>query len=88
MTKERERVMSLTNDATPVIAIERSTDDSVADDTAIRRSVSLSRLDKPLPKDPSFEGPSDPFREGSDLLSGSGMSIIIIIIIIGLHGIN
>ncbi|KIM37772.1 hypothetical protein M413DRAFT_30695 [Hebeloma cylindrosporum] len=69
MTKERERKMSLTNDATPVIAIERSKDNPFPDDTAIRRSASLSRLEKPLPKDPNFEGTSDPFREGTYSLS-------------------
>ena len=70
VTKERERKMSLTSDAIPVIAIERSKDNPVPDDTAIRRSVSLSTLEKPLLKDPSFEGPSDPFHEGSHVLSG------------------
>lgn len=46
--RERERNNSLSNEATPVISIDRTP----LDDTAIRRSVSLSRLEKPLPRHP------------------------------------
>jgi len=69
MTKERERGMSLTDVATPVIAIERLKDEAVLDDTVIRRSVSPPRLDKPLPKGPSFEVPSNSFLTESNLPS-------------------
>ncbi|KAF9526188.1 hypothetical protein CPB83DRAFT_908588 [Crepidotus variabilis] len=59
MTKERERNVSLSNDAlSPVIAIDRPT----RSETPIRRSVSLSTLDKPLPSEPSLDESSDPFR--------------------------
>ncbi|KAF8957216.1 hypothetical protein BDZ97DRAFT_1924825 [Flammula alnicola] len=69
MTKERERKISLSNDAMPVISIGRSKDSPVADETAIRRSVSLSRLEKPLPRHPNFDGS---FRDESMSASESG----------------
>ncbi|KAF8812952.1 hypothetical protein BYT27DRAFT_7335330 [Phlegmacium glaucopus] len=60
MTKERERNVSLSIDASvPVIAIERSNGDPFPDDTVIRRSVSLSTLDKPLPSEPTTPFESD-----------------------------
>ena len=53
MTQDREPKASLSND-TPIIAIEKSNGDPIPDTTAvIRRSVSLSNLDKPLPSQPS-----------------------------------
>jgi hypothetical protein len=76
MTKERERGMSLTDVATPVIAIERLKDDPVAEDTAVRRSVSLPRLEKPLPMNPSSEGSSNSFLAKSNLPSGMFLSFI------------
>jgi len=70
MTKEGERKVSLSNDViTPVIAIERSNSHPFPDDTAIRRSVSLSTLEKPLPSEPTFQDSSTPLR--SDLLPSS-----------------
>ena len=58
MTKDRERKVSLSNDA-PVIAIENSNGDSYPDDTAvIRRSISFSKLEKPLPSEPNPKDPS------------------------------
>ena len=53
MTKDRERKVSLSIDP-PVIAIEKSNGDPFPDDApVIRRSVSLSKLDKPLPSEPT-----------------------------------
>ncbi|KAF9481097.1 hypothetical protein BDN70DRAFT_920101 [Pholiota conissans] len=70
MNRERERKISLSNDATPVISINRS---PLADDTAIRRSASLSKLEKPLPREPNFsEGSSNPFQNDSLRNSVSG----------------
>ena len=58
MTKDRERNMSLSIDA-PVIAIEKSNGDFFPDDTpVIRRSVSLSKIEKPLPSEPAPKDPS------------------------------
>ena len=58
MTKDRERKVSLSNDA-PVIAIEKSNGDPFPDDTpVIRRSASLSKLEKPLPSEPTPKDPS------------------------------
>jgi hypothetical protein len=55
--KDRERTASLANDVLrPVIAIERSS--SLSDESAVRRSASLSQLEKPLP-DPNVEGEWD-----------------------------
>ena len=67
MTKDRERKVSLSNDV-PVIAIEKSNGDLFLDDTVvIRRSVSLSKLDKPLPSEPTLKDPASTSL-GDDLL--------------------
>ncbi|KAF9039891.1 hypothetical protein BJ165DRAFT_1407053 [Panaeolus papilionaceus] len=47
MQKDRDRKMSLSNDASPVIAIGNSLNEA-----PVRRSVSLPRLEKPLPEEP------------------------------------
>ncbi|KAF8883902.1 hypothetical protein CPB84DRAFT_180434 [Gymnopilus junonius] len=63
MAKDRERKSSLSNDAlsSPVIAIDKQGDDS-----GIRRSASLSNIEKPLPREPDFGGFSNtPFRQES-----------------------
>ncbi|PPQ99583.1 hypothetical protein CVT24_005162 [Panaeolus cyanescens] len=46
MQKDRDRKMSLSNDASPIIAIGHP------NDAPVRRSVSLPRLEKPLPEEP------------------------------------
>ncbi|KAF9566056.1 hypothetical protein CPC08DRAFT_814965 [Agrocybe pediades] len=57
IAKQRERKASLSEDAlAPVMAIERSE----GSELPIRRSVSLSRLEKPLPREPS----EDSLRDG------------------------
>ncbi|KAF8153830.1 hypothetical protein B0H34DRAFT_860805 [Crassisporium funariophilum] len=69
ITKDRERKTSLSNDALmPIIAIDRFREGPLADDTAIRRSASLSRLEKPLPDQP-FVGSPNPFRKDLSLAS-------------------
>ncbi|CAA7263974.1 unnamed protein product [Cyclocybe aegerita] len=67
MTRERERKSSLSNDAmSPVIAIG-----PVPDESAIRRSVSLPRLEKPLPSEPLFEDSPNAFQHGSSALGSA-----------------
>ena len=70
VARERDRKMSLSEDAlAPVIAIERP-DMQTGNDSAIRRSVSLSRLEKPLPREPSVQSLRED-RNIDDIL-GSG----------------
>ncbi|PPQ83888.1 hypothetical protein CVT25_000632 [Psilocybe cyanescens] len=68
----RERKSSLSNDAmTPVISIERS-NGSLADETTIRRSASLSLIEKPLPREPKFDNISGSYQEDGILSNGDG----------------
>jgi len=55
---EHERKVLLSNHVVvPVISIERSNDGPFPDDMTIKRSISLSALDKPLPSEPKSPQP-------------------------------
>ncbi|TFK37256.1 hypothetical protein BDQ12DRAFT_685565 [Crucibulum laeve] len=69
MTKERERQAPFPNDILPIISIGNAAHD--VDDVAVRRSVSLSRLEKPLPSRPMSAVHSNPFHEENDALMAS-----------------
>ncbi|RDB18214.1 hypothetical protein Hypma_000455 [Hypsizygus marmoreus] len=74
---QRERMASLSLHISPVISIDRSTErlQSEEEPPLIRRSVSCSKLDKPLPGKPGErvgEGDSNEFHDGDDTVVFTG----------------
>jgi len=71
----RERKVSLDVELPPVISIDRYSREEV-EEPAVRRSVSCSRLEKPLPPDgPQVlnESISNPFHDNDDTIVLSSM---------------